>query len=520
MILYLLLLPLLCMGNPIRGMILIGEEGALLGGERLQEIEGVQIEKLDLPGSFSGLVEELKPLYLGKEWNEENTRAIRQQIYRHYQQNHRPFVTVAIPDQNQASGILQILVEESRLGKVEIVGNRWTQTKRLANYFHTQAGDPISLQQVSKDVRSMNRNPFRRVDVSYRPGTEVNTTDLTLEVNDRRQIKVYAGVDNTGVLTTGRERAFAGFSWNQVFGLDHIFSYQYITNFHSNRLQGHVFQYTALLPTEVLLNFYGGFSSVRTILHSPHRTNKGANLQGSIRCHIPFLSGLFFTQEALFGWDIKNTNNTVEFVDSIPTFGQTVNLAQGMFGYQAKWEKEQRLASLNADFLFSPGGWLPHQSDSDFASLRAGAKNHWIYARAAFHFQDGLPRSFLWKAYLRAQWSSQILLPSEQLGLGGYDSVRGYDERQLNADSALLGSLELHAPAFSLFRKQQDKMGFLLFADGGAADHNFLVGAGPGLRYAFGASLTARCDWGFKLHHQKAFTGNSSMIHFNLTGSF
>lgn len=45
------------------------------------------------------------------------------------------------------------------------------------------------------------------------------------------------------------------------------------------------------------------------------------------------------------------------------------------------------------------------------------------------------------EARFRGQLASTNLLPSEQMGLGGYNSVRGYLERQVNVDNGLIVNL-------------------------------------------------------------------------------
>jgi hemolysin activation/secretion protein len=129
---------------------------------------------------------------------------------------------------------------------------------------------------------------------------------------------------------------------------------------------------------------------------------------------------------------------------------------------------------------------------------------------------------------------ARFLLPSEQLGIGGYDSVRGYDERQYNADTGFFMNHEIHFPSFSLFRIRKtnaDRMYFLVFFDLGVGMDNrsifgvkewdYLIGVGPGVRYSLSSYLTGHLDYGFKLHHQDNFTGSDiGMIHFSITGGY
>ena len=517
----------------LRGVVLVDSEEHLLDANELAEIQGLAVYGVDIPGSVQSLEKCLTPVYANQVCNAEVVQQVKQKIYAYAQEHERPFIVVSAFPQDASSGVLQCVVEESRLGQLKVVGNQWTPPERVAQYFKIQPGDVISQRRMAKDLNFANRNPFRRVQIVYSPGEEINTTDITLEVADRQPYRFYVGADNTGVPPTGRQRAFAGFSWGKIFNLDHTFFYQYTTNYNVNRFHANTFQYMALLPNESILNLYGGFSILHAKLSSPNRRNTGTNIQGSLRYHLPFLPIHDFTHEMVIGMDVKHTNNTMEFVDFTPTFGQTVNLTQFIGGYQCGWTKNPHDVHGGVEILFSPMQWIAGQTNADFQSLRPGAQNKWMYAVVFGDYRYNLPHAFAYTAFFRGQWSSQTLLPSEQLGIGGYDTVRGYDQRQYNADSGFYISQEIHTPTFSVIRRKKphaDQMYFLAFLDvgygidkvavPGVKQSDYLMGVGPGLRYSFGAHFTARCDMGVKLHRQENFTGGDVMLHFSAIGSY
>jgi hemolysin activation/secretion protein len=489
---------------------------------------GIHIADLDLPGNLLQLSKKLEPFYQGRAYSEVDTQAIKQEIYKHYRNHQRPFVLVSVlsPECN----VLPILVEESKLGKLEITGNKWTKKELYEKYFKTQPGDPLVQRQIATDVNFMNRNPYRSVDLAYSPGSRENTTDITLNVHDRRAISFYAGCDNTGVPTTGRGRVFAGFHWDQFLNLDSVLFYQYTTNYDVTRYHSNLFQYTILLPNKNLLDLYGGFSVVHASLPTPNMKNHGRNIQGSIRYKIPIHPSSHFSQEIIAGFDLKNTNNTMEFVNYPPTFGQIVNISQFIAGYKCKKVHETYQWETEIEITYSPGRWLPHQSTADFASLRPGASNKWIYGRANYYFKQRLAHSLAIQLQLKGQLSSNTLLPSEELGIGGYDSVRGYDARQYDADSGLIGSFELHSPPVCKTKSPMGYGYFLLFVDGGyGSDYtkvpsvpsaDFLVSTGIGARYFLDPYITARADLGVKLHEQTGFTGGLTMFQFSLISSY
>lgn len=109
-------------------------------------------------------------------------------------------------------------------------------------------------------------------------------------------------------------------------------------------------------------------------------------------------------------------------------------------------------------------------------------------------------------------------MPTEQYGLGGYNTVRGYDERVANGDNAWVTNVELRTPPGSIFKifgnqEVEDRIQFLAFWDYGWVGFNnaapgqvatYLMGVGPGLRYNIDRFVSVQFDWGFQLKQTPA----------------
>lgn len=502
----------------------------------ISESERVVFYDLTVPGRSSLLEQKLLNNYVGKPITTPMLKDLRGTILDFYEDQDHPLVEVIIPRQDITMGVIEVKITESVLAKIEVEGECHTSAKLLKNYLGVQENRSIDTGQLRNGLDFINRNPFRKVDLIYSPGKEAHTTDISLLVDDRRPFRLYAGADNEGVPTTGREQCFAGFNCARMFSLDHFFSYQYTAtdNFHS--FQAHTVQYQAFLPWKNVLNIYGGYSSVHVDLPFPTMKNHGYSYQASGRYVVPLRSSKMYTHEASVGFDFKRTNNTVEFSEVYPALGANVNLSQFAFRYAGTVASKKYELGFEADCLFSPGKMMSDQTDADYQSLRPGAENNWVYVKGLVKYLQKLPRSFYVTCIARGQLSSQNLLPSEQVGLGGFDSVRGYDQRQLNYDSGLILNTEILAPAFPVFswgskkRSWKDALQFLAFLDygyggnhtpiPGEKKHDYLLGVGPAMRYIFDPWLTARLDLGFKLHKEATFTGGNAMLYFNVMGNF
>jgi hemolysin activation/secretion protein len=498
----------------LRGVLLLGSSKQVkVSG--LDGIEGVQVDNVDLPGSTSSLYKDLSD-YWCSPITKQDIIDIKRRVIGYYRMHNRPVIHIQVPPQAVKSGVLQLVVYESRMGDVKAVGNKNFSSKKLEGYIRTKRGDRIKADSLVYDLNWINRNPFRTTDLVFVPSQTEGYTDVELVTKDQFPLRFYAGVDNTGIAQSGHDRWFAGFNWGNCWGLDHIFTYQFTTGNHYNEFWAHSANYTAPLSWRHTLDIYGGYSEVKANLQgTPGVSTKGSSAQASLRYEIPLPPGLSILEEFTWGFDWKRTNTNLLNNDEF-FFGKTVNITQLMVGINAGLETARTKNSGTIEVFWSPGQWLPDQQNSHYNDLRAGAKNAYVYGRASVASIFRLPSNFTFEPSLRYQLSSANLLASEQFGLGGYNTVRGYEEREVNGDNAIILNFELRTPPVSLLglkeswkRSVQDELRFLVFLDYGYAKNHrryfgerqfqYLMGAGPGLRYVIQKYLTVRVDYGWKL---------------------
>ena len=105
------------------------------------------------------------------------------------------------------------------------------------------------------------------------------------------------------------------------------------------------------------------------------------------------------------------------------------------------------------------------------------------------------------------QLSTEALVPLEQFGLGGRQSVRGYRQDALLIDNGLFISTEVRLPILRV-EEVDGVLQVVPFADFGVGwnssenpdpDTNSLVGVGLGLQWQMSDNFNARLDWGIPL---------------------
>jgi len=495
----------------LKGVVLLSPESKIYPSS---SISGVVTEGFEFPKLSAQLEQDLC-------WDQPIDKNLvietQKKIIRAYQKVGRPVVIVEIPPQNLTSGVLQFRIIEGILGEIKSTGSCWYSNNLFKKSIHLTPGCPINEHQLLNDIALLNRSPFHRTEVLYTPGQCEGYTNIELINRDRFPLRVYAGVDNTGTRQIDRVRLFSGFDCGYAFGLDHTLSYQYCASPNFSEFQSHTFRYFATLPWGHILFLYGGFSTVRPHIDLFHTEGKSG--QASLRYEIP-LPSLFesWLQEIQLGFDGKSTNNNLNFAGSgdLVVLNDTANLSQFLLGYNTGWKSLKHLFSLNVQFFYSPGPMLANEEDEDLAVFRVGAKNQYLYGKAATSYQFTYPRIFSLWVQGRFQKSSRPLLASEQISIGGYDTVRGFDERLYNGDNGVIGNFEFQSPEIALietFRNRcvKDRFMALVFFDCGYADlierivdepkQAFLSSVGAGVRYRVGDWFSARLDWGFKLHN-------------------
>jgi len=480
----------------------------------LMDVRGVKvrgISLLDRPAFKAKLA-----AHLGRPLTSRGRFQILNEIALYCRRHGRPFVDVSILPQDVTDGVLQILVLQARVGTVRVLGNQWYRSQRTARAMRSKPGDELDVDLISEDLDWLNRNPFRRVDLVYVKGTEFGRANLLLKQVDRFPFRVYGGYDDTGTRQTQNERLSLGADWGDVFGGDGVASYQFLTSPDLRSFRAHSGSFTQPLPWRHVVTVFGSYADLKAKLPQPLDLS-GYNWQASLRYEVPLPALSGYRHSVTGGFDYKQTNNNLTF-GGLSVFAAATDVAQYSLGYASRLKDPLGETTLRATGYASPGGLTARNTTASFRVSRAGSTSRYYYGKAELNRTTRLPAGFTLVNLAAAQQADANLLPSEQLGFGGFDTVRGYDTRVYNSDSGYILTAELRAPALralSALEKLEaaaDRWQLLAFVDYGAgrnhrrlpgeAAETKLLGAGPGLRYTASTYLTFRADFGWQLLNQ------------------
>ena len=448
-------------------------------------------------------------------------------------------VDVFFPEEEIKEGTIQIAVIEAKIGKITVSyeGGNWFSTNLILGQLHLHPGEVVEAGKLNNNLNWLNRNTyqslgyfdgaFRQVNASFQQG-ELGQTDLKLEVQDRLPLRVFAGYEDSGIKVIGDDRFDAGFTWANVLGLDQRLNYQYITDTSFDLLKEHVASYIIPLPWHHELTVFGAYAEMNPELSLidpslSHFRNSGNYYQLSGRYNIPLPEIRDYDQEIVAGVDYKNTDTPLIFGPNsggILTTGK-VAVLQFSLGYNGSLKDKWGKTSFSVSGVYSPGNLVDNNDYTAFKDFTSdkSINPEYLYGKVDFRRETFLPARFTW--YLRAmgQLADTGLLPTETMGLGGYDTVRGYDERIVSGDNGWLVVNELRTPRIQLwnFTRQKGQVDWiqgLVFCDyGGIMLRNpqpgynaneQLLSVGAGVRLQVAHNLSVRFDYGFQLDRDYA----------------
>lgn len=445
--------------------------------------------------------------YLGREVTLRNLNEMTREIILYYRKRGQPVVDVLIPEQKITAGVVQIVVIESRIAKVQMKGGRYFNAKGLCRWVEcTRRGDRIYESNISNDLFWLNQNPFRIVGVDLKAGQEDGTTDVIFEVKDVFPIRTYLGYEDTGVRSLGLERFNAGFIYGNFLHRDGILSYQYTGDGDFSLLEAHAASYSQKINRSWSFNTYGSWAGVRPSVPGFNQDGESWQLGTALTRHWKKNRKVDFNTS--LGFDFKSTNNNLEF-GGVNVQDSTADLAEIRLGLSYL----RRMCGteyfyLTSDTFIGPGDdFTKDNTSAAFDTIRPNTDPTFIYSRLRMERLWNFKNRCQVIARFVGQLASERLLFSEMLGFGGFDSIRGYDQRVYNGDNGWIANLEVGPTPYQCgSRDHPNTFRFFGFVDMGQGDvidpvpgevaDQFVVSIGLGTRVSINDRVSLRAEYG------------------------
>ncbi len=411
--------------------------------------------------------------------------ALAARLTAHYQAAGYPFARAYLPAQSIDEGKLNIEVVEGRYGQVQATGEPGFIASAQRFLSPLAPGTVISSSALERASLLLNDQPGAKIEPLVRPGQEVGTGDLIVDVQRYQPYSGDIGLDNHGNRFTGSQRARLNLNANSPFMLGDQVTLQslvteagmwfgalgYNAPLGSSGLRGRIgytHSYYALGGNFSSLQASGTADVFSTGFSYPVLRSQRANLTLSAGIEHKQLRD----QQRSTGSEGGKHSDAVplslsfDLRDRIGRAGLTYGTVSASVGHLSL---DSALAATDAASARSAGGFS--KLNLDVARIQSVTESVDLYGRIA------------------GQWAGKNLDSSEKFGLGGINGVRAYPSGEGYGDSGWLAQVELR-------QSVGDWMPFAFFDAGNirtnqqpwaaTVNQRSIAGAGIGVRYAHG----------------------------------
>lgn len=415
-------------------------------------------------------------------------------------------IQVALPEQDITRGVVRFNIIQPKIGKVTVEGNQHFSKENVRRALPSvKEGETPNSNDISRNLQIAAEHPVKQTNVLLRSGANENLVDVNVRVTDDKPWRLVGTLDNSGTADTGYWRLGVGYQHTNLFDRDHTLSLQYITSPGSWKDVaiygvGYRIPYYHLNSS---LDLFAGYSDVDsgTVGGLFNVSGKGSIYGARWNYFLPKWGDI--EQKAYAGLDYRAYQNNVTlggigFVPDITVHPISIGYAGLKRMTASEW-------SFNASLARNiPGG--NDGRAADFQATRFGANENYTILRYGTSFSHAFRNEWQGRIAYVGQYTRNALIPGEQFGIGGPDTVRGYLPREAANDRGYATQLEIYTPNFSDKVGLNDKWRSRLvgFYDFGAVSRNdalpaeqagkYLASTGVGLRMAYSKSVSLRMD--------------------------
>lgn len=441
---------------------------------------------------------------------------------------------VVLPEQEVEHGEVRFRIVEATLGRVIVEGNRFfSEASVRASLPALRPGEAPNLADLARNLRLANESPSRQATVVLRATESEATVDALVRVADEDPVKGSLTLDSSGTRKTGRLRTGFGLQHANAFGLDHIATLQFITAPYADADPQYDKTRWSLQPSKDVQIFGASYriplyrSGDSIDVNWAYSNVSTGQVAGFAITGVGGVGGVRYTKnldrigDYEHRWsasvDLRAYNNK-----GIRAAGTTTQVIPDITVHPLSLQYAGSLRGASGETAFAVGFSrnLPGGRDGGGAafcesrSMTVSGSGHFECASAKFRIgrwsvSHGVALGGDWQGRLamNGQFTRDMLVPGEQFGIGGVDSVRGFREREVTSDSGYRGSVEAWSPDFGRWASLESaRARVVFFLDWGGVKRNrpgaaemhgqHIAAYGAGLRLTSGRDVVFRADYG------------------------
>lgn len=428
-----------------------------------------------------------------------------------YQQAGYAVVQVIPPAQTVSGGKVRLKVIEDKVVSVEVKGNTAYQADNIrASLPALQVGKSLNADRLEAAITLANENAAKQVAVNVQPGAQPGALVTRIDVSEDRISRWMTSMDNTGSAATGFAKLGITYQNANLFNRDHALTLQYSGSPETPDKIGsvNVGYHLPLYAQGISLDLIAAYSSSATQNGAIYFAGKGTVLGARLNYALSSWGDL--RHKVIVGGDIKASNNS--FTACVAPCGSVTEQPISLMYYaqlaRPTFQGNGSLAfvsNLTSAGQNNVANYLAARTTVAGATLLASPS--WNLWRATLTGSVALPQDWQMRAAVNSQYSKDLLLPAEQLGVGGANSVRGYPERVTAGERGYYANLELYSPDLNKYLNIPDEsIRALLFWDNArvtlndqplASPHTFLSSFGLGVRVVHRKDVNLKLDLGW-----------------------
>lgn len=504
-------------------------------------VDEIVIDRIEFEGNTVVATEDLKKAtaeYLEMPLTLEDMASLADLVTLAYQERGYILARAYLPEQELSEGVLKIAVAEGRIGKIVVAGNKKYESRVVKRYFNAQKRHEVARENLlEKGLLLANTTPGVKTDIVLKEGAEAGEVDVVVNTREDDRptfgLSLSADVNNYGIEQISQHR----------YGVDmQVVDHTFGSTLDLRGIAGERYLQTSMGNAMLQIPINGlGTKLGFTYLESDYGLRQDASsggagtvgldtlffgdtvYKGAFITHPLWIKrdrSLYFTlggeakyseskltetQGILYINELKEAYLTIDY-ESLDRFLGKNTVSLRMYKGEIETHEDQ---AIN-----------PSRGDPDVRFERYSL--NLVRIQKLYGNTNLMLRGWV-------QHTDQRLLPMEQVSVGGYGTVRGYEpvfarsgDRGYNLSAELIFAPPYMADKELFGQRLAQLVQFALFYDTGGvfrmeplstgeAKREYLSGFGCGLRVFYKNRFSFKYDLGFP---SSKYDGTGDMVHY------
>ncbi|WP_260396785.1 ShlB/FhaC/HecB family hemolysin secretion/activation protein [Variovorax sp. KBW07] len=469
--------------------------------------------------------------FLGPDRTLKDVEGARDALLAAYQAAGYQSVYVDLPEQQVTQGIVFLQVNETRVGRVRVVGAEYNSPVDVRDQVPAlKEGGVPDFNKAQAELTALNRSPKRQVMPLVRQGAMPGTMDVDLKVDDSSPWRASAGLNNDYSADTRKLRSTLSLGHDNLWQLGHSASISFF-GAPQDLSQTKVFSASYTAPLQgtnwsLEASAYKSDSNVATV-GGTSVLGKGHSFGLKATYTVPNAGNWWHAFSV--GVDFKNNKEALRLKDT----GDTVPLkyAPITLSYSGFRQSDKSQYGVGISLVVGTSSSFGYTSDwAAFDYKRYKSSPSFMVLKTDLNgthtFDGGQQLAFRFNG----QMTDAPLVSSEQIAGGGMNSVRGYLSAEATGDYGVVGSVEVRSQPLTFLGPLVENWRVYAFADAARLrlksplpeqnDRFSLYSVGLGTTFKIGQYLSGRVDFGYPLTDGARTKKHDPRVNFSLTANY